>query len=326
MRRRFMPCSNIMSDFDEIVPLLKATLGTQVRLVDCRVANCQPDYRVLLARLRHPDLKVVIKLAGPTAQMAGQFERTAAIYRLVARSSTLPVPEVLAVDVSMLAWPWRYLILTSLPGIEWRILRRRLKRAEGAAAQGAAAHREIGAAVGQLHRIGFPAFGPIGGSGQVQQSSDASILPALKKHAARIIPTPRLLDAFLDALERRSKWFEQHQEASLCHEDLHHSNILFEKQGGEWRLSAILDFDKAWAGPPESDLARLEIWRGMTSPDFWAAYLDVRAAAVDDGYLQRRPVYQLLWCLEYANPTPAHLADTRQVCQELGCPVIKSFE
>jgi hypothetical protein len=31
------------------------------------------------------------------------------------------------------------------------------------------------------------------------------------------------------------------------------------------RLATIQDFEKAWAGHSETDLARLEFWRGMTS-------------------------------------------------------------
>jgi aminoglycoside phosphotransferase (APT) family kinase protein len=305
-------------ELDAITSLLKATIGEQVKVVGYQVANYQQDYRVLLARLRHPNLKVVIKLAGPAAQMASQFERTAAIYRLVRQSTTIPMPEVIACDTTFQAWPWRYLILTYLPGTEWRLLRRRLPEAEKALA-----YREIGAAVGQLHSIEFPDFGLIDGNGQVSQS-DPSGLAALRKHAARIIPTPRLQEAFLAALEQHSTCFEQMPGAGLCHEDLHHSNILFTKRAEQWRLAAILDFDKAWAGPTESDLARLEIWRGMTSPDFWDSYRALRT--VDDGYLQRRPIYQLLWCLEFARSTPDHLADTRRVCQELGRPVIESFD
>jgi fructosamine-3-kinase len=133
-----------------------------------------------------------------------------------------------------------------------------------------------------------------------------------------------LREAFFAALESRAAAFDAVKEARLCHEDLHDSNILFERQEGEWRLSAVLDIDKAWAGPAESDLARLELWRGMTSPDFWAGYRMFRE--VPESYPQRRPVYQLLWCLEYARATPQHLADTRQVCEELECPVIDRFD
>ncbi|MEW5871522.1 MAG: aminoglycoside phosphotransferase family protein [Chloroflexota bacterium] len=305
-------------ELDTITSLLKEVFGAHVRVVACQVANHQPDYGVFLARLKRPDLRVVVKLAGPAAQMAGAFERTAAVYRLVKQGTTLPMPEVIAVDASMRDWPWRYLILTCLPGVEWRFLRERLDSEALALAQ-----REIGAAVAELHCIEFPAFGQIDGSGQVQQP-ETTALAALRWHAGRIIAGGRSREAFLAALETRAACFELVQRAGLCHEDLHHGNLLFARQAGQWRLSAILDFDKAWAGPPESDLARLEFWRGMTSPDFWAAYRALRA--VEQGYPERRPLYQLLWCLEYAETTPQHLNDTRRVCQELGIPAIENFD
>ena len=305
------------AQLDQVASLLKIELGTQARLEACREVNRQQDYRVLIARLRHPDLQVVVKLAGPAATMACQFEHSAAVYRLVRSSTSLPVPEVVAVDASGQAWPWRYLILTALPGIEWRVLRGRLDREETAEAQG-----EIGASVARLHQLGLPAFGQIGSLGQVLQPTTTG-LAALKEHAARIIPAPRHCEAFLAVLEQRAASFENLQHAGLCHEDLHHGNLLFARQAGRWRLSGILDFDKAWAGLSEADLARLEIWRGMTSPHFWDAYL--AAHRVEDGYPERRPVHQLLWCLEYGRNTPEHLADTRRVCQELGCPVIETF-
>ena len=92
--------------------------------------------------------------------------------------------------------------------------------------------------------------------------------------------------------------------------------------GGEWRLATILDFDKAWAGHAETDLARLEFWKGMTSPAFLGGVSPVEP--LDADYLQRRPIYQLLWCLEYAPSTPQHLADTRRVFHELGIPVVET--
>ena len=187
----------------------------------------------------------------------------------------------------------------------------------------ARAYRQIGDAVGQLHNIQFPAFGEIDALGQVSQP-DPSCLAALRRRAVKIIQKPRLQEAFLAALEQRAGCFEGVSYSGLCHEDLHGYNILFHQQDGEWRLSAILDFDKAWAGSPETDLGRLEIWRGMTSPEFWAAYRALRP--LEEGYAQRRPLYQLLWCLEYADPKLQHLADTRRVCKELSVPVIEVFD
>jgi fructosamine-3-kinase len=134
----------------------------------------------------------------------------------------------------------------------------------------------------------------------------------------------RLQDYFLSVLSQYEPVFEDICVASLCHEDLHKHNILFEKQQGGWRLATILDFDKAWAGHHETDLARLDLWTDMTAEEFWQAYEAIHP--VDPPYPQRRPIYQLLWCLEYARSTAKHLADTQQICRELGIPVIEYFD
>lgn len=44
------------------------------------------------------------------------------------------------------------------------------------------------------------------------------------------------------------------------------------------------------------------------------------------GYVQRRPIYQLFWCLEYVEPSPEHIADTQHVCKQLGIPPLAHFE
>ena len=104
----------------------------------------------------------------------------------------------------------------------------------------------------------------------------------------------------------------------MCHEDLHQHNILFERRENGWRLATILDFDKAWAGHGESDLARLALWRGMSHEALWKAYQALHAR--EAGWEERRLIYQLLWCLEFARETPEHLADTRRLSQQLGVP------
>jgi hypothetical protein len=103
---------------------------------------------------------------------------------------------------------------------------------------------------------------------------------------------------------------------ALCHDDLHHANVVFRHERGRWRLAGLLDWDKAWAGPAESDIARMALWDDMTGPGFWETY---RAAApVADGEPERALVHQLLWCLEYPADTPRHRADTAALCRRLG--------
>jgi fructosamine-3-kinase len=138
-----------------------------------------------------------------------------------------------------------------------------------------------------------------------------------------MLKDPRHTDMLLDLIHQHADVFASVNVARLCHEDLHHHNILFRRDNGRWQLATILDFDKAWAGHHEIDLAKLELWTGMVGDGFWNAYNQVMV--VDDFYIQRRPIYQLLWCLEYAANTAQHLADTRALCEQFGLPIIHQF-
>ena len=54
----------------------------------------------------------------------------------------------------------------------------------------------------------------------------------------------------------------------------------------------------------------------MAGDEFWAGYGLTRPLTPGEG--ERRLVLQLLWCLEYAQPTPRHHVDTGRVCAALG--------
>jgi len=239
------------------------------------------------------------------------------LHRLVARHTTIPMPEVLAVDVSHQTWPWRYFVKTHIPGQEWATVRQQMNTQELSVA-----YQQIGNAVAQLHTIHFSAFGELTIEGNVQESS--SFIAALQARAQCSIKIARLRDLFLSTLDEHKALFSDVQQSSLCHEDLHKHNILFHHRRGEWHLATILDFDKAWAGHSETDLARLDLWKGMTDRQFWQSYEAI--CPVSPLYRQRRPIYQLLWCFEYARQTADHLADTQRVGAELGIPRIEKFE
>ncbi|MGB8648350.1 MAG: phosphotransferase [Anaerolineae bacterium] len=261
-------------------------------------------------------MEVVVKLAGRDAPLACPFDRTAVLHRLVAAKTNIPMPEVLAVDVSYQTVPWRYFIKRYIPGQEWARVREHMNQEELAAA-----YQQIGDAVGQLHAIHFPSFGELSAEGAIR--NDTPYMTALIERARHFIQNERLRDFFLSVLEQNAYLFSDVRQASLCHEDLHWHNILFRLEEGQWRLATILDFDKAWAGHSESDLARLEFWKGMMGKEFWWGYEKIHR--IEPLYPRRRPIYQLLWCLEYAQPTAEHLADTRRVCAELGLAPIEHF-
>lgn len=313
-----MPENSLKQDTRALlVQLLHEQFGSQVELVDTTIANRHKDYVVLLATLRHPALSVVIKLAGPQAPYPYPFDRTALFHQLVATHTTIPMAEVLAVDVSYQTWPWRYLIKTYLPGQEWAVVQSQMNQQELHHA-----YQQIGHAVAQLHAIPFSHFGEVDLDGTVLSEDD--YLSALTKRAHQRIANPGLAALFLHAVDNHVDLFSDIRKATLCHEDLHGHNLLFQQTQGRWQLATILDFDKAWAGHQESDLARLDLWTGMVGKGFWPAYQAI--CPVAERYVERRPIYQLFWCLEYADPSPKHLADTQHVCEQLGIPPLAHFE
>jgi fructosamine-3-kinase len=299
-----------------LLELLQTTFGSAVQMDGYCILNQHPDYCALLVRVRQPTMEFAVKLAGPDAPYHYPFDRTAMIHRLVATQTSIPMPEVIAVDVSYKTYPWRYLIKTYLPAEEWQTVKPQLNGQEQVDA-----YRQIGNTVAQLHRINFEGFGEVDSDGKVVAGTNYS--SALAVHVQEIIKNEHHQDLMLNLLDAHSSLFEAVSQPRLCHEDLHHHNILFRQENRRWQLATILDFDKAWAGHHEIDLAKMEFWTDMMGDGFWDAYH--RVIPGDHLYPQRRPIYQLLWCLEYANNSPRHLADTRRLCETLNLPLIEQF-
>lgn len=295
----------------DLARLVITLWGTSCKIRSARVALRRHDYLVALLTLAHSPQAVAIKCAGPAAPLACPFDRTAAILALVAAQTTVPVPTALAHDVSYRDFPWRYLVTTALPGIAWHAARQQWSPTDRRMLWS-----ELGGAVAALHTIRFPSCGEIGPDGAILAGSD--FRDALAARAERRIADRRHLATFLDLLAAYADAFAGVIGGTLTHDDLNPTNLLVarDEATGHWQLSGILDFDSAWAANGESDLARLALWEGMTGPTFWASYSQ-NGSLTEQRHL-RRLLLQLLWCLEYAQPTARHHADTRRICTALG--------
>ena len=290
---------------------LREVLGTRASLASYEVLKATDDYLVLHANLDGGGADVTVKLAGPHAQLATPFDQSAYVNTLVRRAG-VPTYEVLAADVSSATWPWRYLISTWVPGETWASLpvRHRPQDLQGV-------YRELGAAVAALHTIRFGDFGELTADGLVR--SDGSYVPALLARARRrlqLLSSEAYADLFEATVDANAGLFDDPPAPCLSHDDLNNTNIVLRHDGGSWHLAAIIDFEAAWVGSCEPDLARLEFWRGMMDESFWQSYGAVMP--VTDGFWRRRNIQRLLWCLEFARPTTSHLTDTATVCAALG--------
>ncbi|MDQ6673905.1 MAG: phosphotransferase [Chloroflexota bacterium] len=274
------------------------------------------NYVVACVEAEPPAMRLIVKLEIPGERPNRHFDTMAALSEMVRAQTSVPTFDVVAVDVKRREWPWAYLIVTQLPGVTWHRLYPRLDDAARSTAQW-----QIGRSAAELHGLRFASFGQIGPAGAVVDGATAGV--ALARRARRRIRTPRYLDLMLDLLESRASLFESLSIATLVHEDMNPYNLVFEMRDGQPVLSGILDFESAWASTGESDLARLELWALTAGGPLREGYTAVVQLA--DGYAARKPVLQLLWCLEYAdfNSSAEHQVVTDGVCAELGIAPIQ---
>lgn len=285
--------------------VVQQLLGSEV--VSIAALSTHVDHAARLVTLQGSRAKLVVKLARPDLAPAIDFGRTEAVMSF-ARSAGVPVPAVVAVDTSLELGPWQFLVHDYTNGSEWRLVRPRLDDS-----QLASAYRELAAAAVIMHSIGMENFGELHASGRPMFRHD--VVAALARRAELRIVDQDRRSMFLDLIAREASLLSDESPA-LCHDDLHHSNVLFRPSGDGWKLAAIVDWDKAWSGPPANDIARMSMWDDMTGPSFWQTY---RAAIPErPGDAERALIYQLLWCLEYGARTPRHLAETAALSARLG--------
>jgi aminoglycoside phosphotransferase (APT) family kinase protein len=304
---------------DHLDALARAVFGPKCRVLAWHPLEQGDGQSVIFATLVFPARVVVLKLADADSPRL-PFARAAAIQQRVARETSVPVCEVLAVDDSCQQFPWRYLMMAHAPGMNWR---------DGLARMSPHARfsifRQLGEITAALHSLDYPRFGEVDeGIPFSESGKEEGYVEVLKARARRRIAHPAHADLFAALLEARAHDFAASAGPRLTHEDLNPTNLLLlpgnDDDRDDWRISALLDFGSAWAGCPESDLARLDLWRDMMGDGFREGYTATQPIA--DDYHTRRPIFQLLWCLEYARPTPQHRADTARVCAELGIPPI----
>ncbi|GEL97452.1 phosphotransferase family protein [Cellulomonas terrae] len=247
--------------------------------------------------------RLVLKIATSTARPALDLARSAAAQEL-ARRAGVPVGTVVAAGTDDELPSVQYLFQEEVQGTEWRRVRPRLRPAEQARASA-----DIAGAVLALQSVVLPSFGAL------DDPAPRSLVDALHARVDLRIPDGARREQAHAVLRDHAALFAAPAQPTLTHDDLHHANLLFRPCPGGWVLAGVLDWDKAWAGSAESDVARMAFWDDMTGPDFWSVY---RAGVPEaDGWERRAMVYQLLWCLEYPVDTPRHRQDTASLVARL---------
>ncbi|WP_277540755.1 phosphotransferase family protein [Haloarcula laminariae] len=177
--------------------------------------------------------------------------------------------------------------------------------------------RQAGHILGDLHsEIGFEAFGRLDlHDGRLivrdWMGSWREYFERLTRaHLSRLDETPfaDVKGRALETIEPALEYVPEDGVPRLVHDDFRPANLLFEA-GTERPITAVLDWQDVLAALPEYNLAQTEflfIDSSVTDPEvreglrseFHEGYTEHRPMAFDDGYADRRPLYQLstlLW-------------------------------
>jgi fructokinase len=234
------------------------TLGGGYRNENIRVVTDRGSY--VLRRYRHSG-------AG-----AASAERTCAVEAALAArlaAAAVPAAEVIAVDPAGAAAGEPLLLARHVPGI---MVSKAIAADPGSAAElGAAAGRAL-AAIGS---VTFPRGGAFTGADLVPSADDwPGSLPDFVDsclragHAASAlsedeISRMRALSAAADPLARAVAGARQ-----LVHSDYNGKNLLAVARGGQWSISAVLDWEFAFSGSPLADVGNMLRFRDAHPPSF----------------------------------------------------------
>ena len=262
------------------------------------------EVRAVVVADRPGEGRFLVKVT--TAERARVLETSAHAQRVAGAAG---VPVAVGLLAGRTPGGFAYLVHERVDGVPWSTVRTTLDRRATRTA-----HEEIAQAVVALQSVTPDGLGSL----LPAKGRAADVVSALVERAWLRIGDDRRRAHFLGVLDAEAGLFPASVPV-VTHDDLHQDNLLFAQHERGWRLAAVLDWDKAWAGPAESDVARMAFWDGMTSESFWAVYQS-RVPEVD-GWERRALVHQLLWCLEYEPGTRRHARDTERVCEALGVPV-----
>jgi aminoglycoside phosphotransferase (APT) family kinase protein len=133
----------------------------------------------------------------------------------------------------------------------------------------------------------------------------------IRRHGRSLRDLDRINDAQLARIEAASgtasSTLATEPQVRLLHNDPHGSNVLVRKEGAQWRLAAWIDWEYAWMGDPEWDLARFQIFTtaqaGLVEDAFWAGY----GGSPDPAKFPFYELHAMAWLGSLRNPRPTAL-------------------
>ncbi|MFI6416281.1 phosphotransferase [Streptomyces sp. NPDC050842] len=229
----------------------------------------------------------------------GLLGTEALFHRLAARAGA-PVSTVLHHEPVGPDTPAEWLLLTHVEGTTWDAARDRIAPADRAALR----HR-LGECLARIATVTGAAYGyprpSVGLSGPDWPSAFTAMLHAVLADAIRFevaLPAPPGLLADLPA--RFGHRLAEVRRPALVHFDAWEGNVVLARTGtGPWRLSGLIDGERAFFGDPLADLVGLDpLGSAEDDPDLMAGYHSVAPdRTIDTGARVRLALYRVYLAL-----------------------------
>lgn len=296
--------------------LVAAAMGPGARVrgvAHCRGGLFNTSYRVRLADGRAFVLRVAPP--GDRAMMGVEralMRREVLVTRWMGRAR-LPVADVLHADFSHRLIPRDWVVVSCEPGSNWHYQIKRLSDRENddLSAQLGAMARRIHGVENPQGWFGYPRpfVRHAKWSGFVRAYA-ASLERDMRTFECEPLPEPLRPTALVDGMVRI---LDEIRIPRLVHGDLWPRNILFEREGGACRITALLDCDRGLWGDPRFEWV---LYGYPFRPAFWRAY-GPRVPATRSGRL-RNLLYMGCGALQASIEEWAHFRHRRKAAELLG--------
>ncbi len=279
---------------------VREALGSGAPVTAVATLQMNAEAAVLRLDVRGVPEGLVLKVAMTSAGSAVDLGRSATAMGRAAAAG-VPVPEVLSADGTGRLAGVQHLLQRHGGGRPWREVRPLLDETGLRRV-----HAQLVGVLEALATVRLGGFGELGADGVVAPQP----LSAAFRHRVALRTRRPAARALAERLLAENPDLLGSGPAVLSHDDLHHGNVLVDPASA--RVVAVLDWDKAWAGPAVSDVARVILWDDMPGRGWWPGLHEA------DDVLR---LHQLLWCLEHAFPTARHRADTARLLRSFALPV-----
>lgn len=302
--RLFCPVS------DEILlEITRNTLGPSANIAERMLLSGGKFNTTYRVRTVSPDRDIVIRLAPVLQDLLYRFERSlqraeTEIYGLL-ESRGVPVPKVIKYDDSRSIVDREYIVTSYIEGIP-------LEDAQLSGTGLQVVIRSVGKYCRRIHSItgdGFGWFGMRndGGLAETWHGFLWEFFEEISSRSERFGVTPRKhIRKLENILSQNPSLFPDPHPIALLHNDLHSGNVLVRKVGEVFKVSALIDADRAFFGDPDFEFGTSEL---TEETGFRIGYCLPLSQSPES--LFRRKIYSLIKNMMDADACLVQLGNTR---------------